>query len=276
MRALAALGLLALTAASAPAPVVIRIPAEEARQGVAADGAYVYAVDNSRIGKYRIADGKRVAQWTGDAAVFPHLNSCAVVARELVCASSNYPALPQASSAEFFDLKTLRPIRSHSFGITEGSLTALDWHRGHWWAVFAQYDAKGGEPGKDHRHTQLVQLDPQFRPLARWTFPAEVLVRMKPYSASGASWSPDGRLAVSGHDLPEIYILTLPEAGTTLQLRAILPVATNGQAIDWDPARPGWLWSISRANRELVTSDLSAPLGRDERMKQLAPVSARD
>lgn len=255
--ALAVLAILSLAAASEPAPPVYRIPAQEARQGVASDGTHIYAIDNSRIGKYRISDGVRVAGWTGDRASFPHLNSCTVVGRELACAASNYPLLPQASSAEFFDLKSLAHRRSHSFGITEGSLTVLDRHGGNWWAIFAQYGDRGGDPGKDNRWTQLVKLDDAFRPLQRWTFPNELLERMKPMSASGASWTDDGRLAVSGHDLPEVYIVALPKAGNVLRLETIVPVATNGQAIDWDPKRPGHLWSISRPERTAVQTDLS-------------------
>jgi hypothetical protein len=254
----ALLALSLLLPAAGGAAVVRRIPAEEARQGVASDERYVYAVDNSRIGKYRIADGVRVAQWRGDPVVFPHLNSCTLARRKLVCASSNYPSVPQASSVEIFDPKTLRHRRSISLGITEGSLTALDRHAGRWWAVFAQYDAKGGVPGRDHRSTQLVELDSKFRPLRRWTFPAAVLDRIKPYSISGASWSADGRLAVSGHDLPEVYMVALPQAGTVLRHVGTVPVTTHGQAIDWDRASPGRLWSISRSERHLVLSDLGA------------------
>lgn len=254
---LAVLALLSLAPASEPAPVVYRIAAQEARQGIASDGTYIYVVDNSRIGKYRIVDGARMAGWAGGSARFPHLNSCTVSGRELVCAASNFPSLPQASSVEFFDLKSLDHRRSHSFGITEGSLTVIDRHAGYWWAIFAQYGAKGGDPGKDNRWTQLVKLDDAFRPLQRWTFPNELLERMEPMSASGASWTRDGRLAVSGHDLPEIYLVALPEAGTTLRLETIVPVATHGQAIDWDPRRPGHLWSISRPERTAVQSDLS-------------------
>jgi len=33
-------------------PVVHSLEADEARQGVASDGTYAYAIDNSRIGKY--------------------------------------------------------------------------------------------------------------------------------------------------------------------------------------------------------------------------------
>lgn len=262
--ALALLALSWLLVAAVPPPAVVaRIPAVEARQGVASDGFHVYAIDNNRIGKYRIADGAQVARWEGDKVLFPHINSCTVVGRELVCAASNYPQLPMTSSVEVFDTRSLRHLRSHSFGISEGSLTALDRHAGHWWAFFAHYDGRGGEPGKGVAHSQLVRLDDRFHPQARWTLPVSLVERMKPYSASGASWTADGKLALSGHDRAEIYLVTLPPAGSTLVFERSLDVATHGQAIDWDPRRAGHLWSISRSSRELVLSDLRAVLADD-------------
>jgi hypothetical protein len=256
------LALLLLTTAN-PAPVVMRIPADEARQGVASDGVHVYAIDNNRIGKYRISDGVRVTGWDGPKSLFPHMNSCTVVKRELVCAASNHSGVPQTSSIEFFDTSSLKHIRSHSFGITEGSLTVLDWNQGAYWAVFAHYDARGGEPGKDNRYSQLVKLDATYRPLQRWVFPPGVLALMKPHSASGASWTADGRLAVSGHDRAEVYMMRLPTAGSVVELEATISVATEGQAIDWDPAARGRMWSISRKAREMVASDLSSALEQD-------------
>jgi hypothetical protein len=120
--------------------------------------------------------------------------------------------------------------------------------------VFTNYDGRGGEPGRDHRSTLLVRMDDQFRQLEAWTFPLTVLARFAPRSASGASWTADDRLAVSGHDHPEIYLLKLPPAGAVLDHLATVPVALPGQAIDWDPAAPGLLWSIDRARSELVAS----------------------
>ena len=76
-------------AEEAPAEVVHRIAAPEARQGVASDGKHVFAIDNNVIAKYRIADDKRLAEWRGDPAQFPHINSCTIASRELVCAASN-------------------------------------------------------------------------------------------------------------------------------------------------------------------------------------------
>ncbi len=246
----------AAAASAAPAAEVRRIPAAEARQGVASDGTYIYAVDDSRIGKYRIADGVRVAQWTGDPALFPHLNSCSIERRELVCASSNYPALPQTGSVEYFDAATLRHLRSRKLGETDGSLTALDFHNGSWWAVFAQYDGKGGAPGKDHRSTRVVRYDRAFRPRAQWLLPPQLLERIRPYSISGASWGPGGRLALSGHDRPEIYLVSLPANEPLLRLERVRPVATRGQAIAYDPKRRHGLWSISRSEKTAVLSDL--------------------
>jgi hypothetical protein len=45
-----------------PSPVTLRMTAAEAHQGAASDGTYLYAIDNDRIGKYRIATGEKVAQ----------------------------------------------------------------------------------------------------------------------------------------------------------------------------------------------------------------------
>ena len=245
-------------AAPSPAPVALRLPAPEARQGAASDGTYVYAIDNDRIAKYRIATGERVAEWQGERRLFPHMNSCTVVGPDLVCAASNYPAVPQTSAVEFFDRSSLRHVRTVSLGFGPGSLTALDRHAGSWWAIFANYDGKGGEPGRDHRYTLLVRMDDTFRQEAAWTFPAEVLARFAPFSCSGASWSKDGRLYVTGHDRPELYEIALPEAGSQLELRGVIGIATPGQAIDWDPVRAGRLWAIDRGGQQMVASDVPA------------------
>ena len=245
---------LTLIAAAQLATAERRIPAAEARQGAASDGRFVYAIDNQRIGKYAIATGRRVASWSGDRKRYPHINSCTVVGRELVCAASNFPALPQLSSVEYFDAQRLIHRRSVSLGRGPGSLTAIDRHRGWWWAVFANYDGRGGQPGRDHRSTLLVRMDDGFRRLQAWTFPPAVLRRLAPGSVSGASWTADGRLTVSGHDRRELYVVAVPPAGTMLEHVATVPAATPGQAIDWDPRDPNLLWSIDRKRREIIAS----------------------
>lgn len=248
------LALLLAQLVTAPAAESARFAAPEARQGVAAGGRHVYAVDNSRIAKYDSVSGRRLALWQGDPRRFRHLNSCGLVGPSLVCAASNYPDVPMASSVETFDPDTLRPVATRSLGPGRGSLTWLDWHDGSWWACFANYDGRGGEPGRGHRWTTLVRYSPDFAEQGAWLFPEEVLQRMAPRSSSGGAWNRDGLLYVTGHDRRELYALRLPAAGSRLELVAIVPTVTGGQAIDWDPAVPRRLWSIDRATLQLVAS----------------------
>ncbi|WP_336977292.1 hypothetical protein [Altererythrobacter fulvus] len=257
LHAAEAIGLSAEAPSPPPAPVVLTIDAPEADQGVASDGTYVYAIDNDRIGKYEIASGRKVGEWAGEPALFPHMNSCTVAEGELVCAASNYPRVPQTSAIEFFSLDPVEHIRTVSLGFMPGSLTVLDRHDGAWWAVFANYDGKGGVPGRGHQYTLLAKLDDQFRIAQSWAFPPEVLARMAPYSCSGMSWGDDGLLYASGHDRPEVYALALPEAGSTLRLVAVHGTANDGQAIDWDPKVPRRLWSVSREGGKVIASTIT-------------------
>jgi hypothetical protein len=169
-----------------------------------------------------------------------------------VCAASNYPETPQRSMVELFDAGTLAHRESIPLDGFPGSLTALTRHDGSWWAVFANYDGRGGDGGRTHRDTLLVELDAQFREKRRFHFPDDVLARFAPRSCSGAQWGKDGLLYVTGHDRPEVYAVRLPEKGGKLEHVATYPMATNGQAIDWDPVEPNLLWSIERATREMV------------------------
>ncbi|WP_290895481.1 hypothetical protein [Hoeflea sp.] len=242
------------------APVERRISAPEARQGVASDGEAIYAVDNSTIGKYAIADGRRLVRFEGDPERFAHLNSCTIVERQLVCAASNYPDTPHRGTVEFFAPETLAHLRSVPLPENPGSLTVLTRHGGKWWAIFANYDSRGGVPGQDHRATLLAELDEDFRILRRFTFPQSVLGRIAPRSISGASWGRDGKLYVSGHDKPEIYVLELPRQGKVLCHIGSFDIASFGQAIDFDPLDNGLLWSIDRETRTAIASRVP-PLG---------------
>ena len=80
-----------------------------------------------------------------------------------------------------------------------------------------------------------------------WTLPKEVLDRFEDMSNSGGSWGPDGFLYLSGHDPAEVYKMTLPEAGSVLQLVEIVPLNIRGQGIAWDRSQPGVIYGIIRA-----------------------------
>jgi hypothetical protein len=244
---------------SSPVPVVFRWSASEARQGVAVDDRYFYAIDNNRIGKYEKKTGRAVAHWEGDRKLFPHINSCSVNGAELICAASNHPSVPMSSAVEIFSTATLKHIRSVALPPYSGSLTWIERHGGAWYALFANYDAgHGGEPGHDHRWTLLIRLDDEFRAVRSWHFPDDLLDRFAPMSSSGGSWNVDGLLYVTGHNRPELYALRLPEAGTVIEHVATAPLPSDGQAIDWDPVQPRLLWSIDRATRSVIASRVPA------------------
>lgn len=251
----AGLAMLAGAAAAQDLPAareLRRFPAPEARQGVAVDADHAYAIDNAAIAKYPKAGGARLGQWTGDPQRFVHMNACAVIEPRLVCAHSNYPALPMASSVEIFDPVALAHLETIPLPDAPGSVTWIDRKDGSWFAGFANYDGRGGAPGRDHRATTLVQYDAAWRPVRSWTFPDAVLARFAPYSASGGGFGPDGLLYVTGHDRPELYALAIPAEGTVLELVATLPIAVEGQAIVWDRSEDRVLWGVSRQRREVV------------------------
>ena len=252
----AALATPALAQPTLQAELVRRYDAPEANQGVAVDVASIYAVDNSEIGRYDKKTNRKTNAWSGDPKVFPHLNSCAAIDAELVCASSNYPATPMLSTVEVFDRARLTHLRSIPLGHQVGSLTWVVRDDGAWWAGFANYDGRGGEPGRDHTASAVVRFDAAWKPLAQWSFPKSVLDRFGGYSTSGGVLADDGLLYVTGHDAAEVYVLRAPEGGGLLQHVATIAVPIEGQAIALDAGR--MLYGISRKNRQVVAVRLPA------------------
>ena len=264
--AAAILGLLVVplpAQAQAPAPATAPEPPQfsavpartyaafDANQAVAVDRSFFYAVDNRSITKHDRATGKPLLQFVSDAAgPLIHMDSAAVVGDRLYAAHSNYDQSPMTSSVEIYDTRTLRHVGTHSLGIDRGSLTWLDRHDGAWWAGFANYDEVPDgetEPYGGTYNTQVVKMDDHFQVVEAWTIPKAILDRFKPMSNSGGSWGPDGRLWLTGHDLGEAYVMTLPPAGGDLTWVATVTLpGVEGQGIAWDrgAARPT-LWAIA-------------------------------
>lgn len=215
------------------------------------DSRHFYAVDNFSIGKYDKQTGKLVKMWQGDKrGPILHLDSAMVMDGKLYAAHSNYPDWPMTSSLEIFDPESMEHIGTHSFGIQWGSLTWVDWHDGHWWMTFANYDRPFG-PGKTpygHKvNTVMVKFTKDFRPLQSWTLPKAILDRFEDMSNSGGSWGPDGYLYLTGHDPAELYRMRLPKAGSVLELVDVIPMNIRGQGIAWDRSQPGVVYGIIRA-----------------------------
>ncbi len=244
-----------------------RYTAPEARQGVAVDSSAFYAIVNTRIAKYDKRTGKKLAEWIGDRRRIIHLNSCTVEGRELICANSDFPEVPMASSVEFFDTTTMKHVRSVPLGIRIGSLTWVEPRGDYWWAGFANYDVGGGEPGRDHRFSAVVKFDKEWRQVGGYRFPESVLDRFAPTSNSGGSWGDDGLLYVTGHDRKEIYVLCEPGEGPTLEHIATITAPLDGQAWAWDRSADRTLYGITRRNGEVVAMTVPSvplqPLGAD-------------
>ncbi len=234
----------------------------EANQGVGVDERHFYAVDNRTIAKYR-KDGKFVTAWEGDAnGPIIHLDSAAVYDGRLYASHSNYRTLPMTSSIEIWDTRSMRHIGSHSIGILLGSLTWLDRHDGYWWGTFANYNKEaklpdGSPAGVPYAintggniNTTLVKFNQDWQVLESWILPRELNEKFGEMSNSGGSWGPDGDLYLTGHDLPEIYRVRFPEAGSILEVEETIPLNIRGQGIAWDHAHPGVLFGIIRATDE--------------------------
>jgi hypothetical protein len=233
---------------SLAAQLVRTYDAPEARQGVAVDSKYFYAVVNTVIAKYDKTSGARLARWAGPrGGLVSHLNACFADAGALWCANSNFPETPMASSIEVFDAKTLAHRQSHSLGILdEGSLTFIDRFGGGWMAGFAHYDGEGGLAYKGAAFAGIGFYDAQWRRTSGYAFPNSVLAAMAPHAASGGAFGSDGLLYLFGHSKPEMYVLAKPVMGPTLIHVATIAIDARGQAFDWDESQERVLFAIDR------------------------------
>jgi hypothetical protein len=247
--------------AKGPAPTEFaRFAADEAVQGVAVDGEFLYVIADHALGKYRKADGTKVAAWTAPKdSKIKHLNAGVVLGGKLYCAHSNFPLKPDESSVEIFDVATLQPTGRHVFANPPGSLTWALPYQGGWLTCFAHYSLLS-----DNALSRIVQFDQDWKELRRWSFPAELLKRFARSSSSGACLVGGEKLLVSGHDARELYALALPAAGGEARWEATWGFLTAGQAFDEDCTAGGKdkgfvLYSIERKTKEVVGARYPAP-----------------
>jgi len=240
------------------------MPAVEARQGVAADATFLYAIGNSYIGKYRKDTGEQVAHWEcpeGDPLT--HVNAGIVINGELFGSHSNYPGVPHRSSVEVWDTATLRHTRSIDFGETDGSLTWIDRRNGNWIACFVHYAKRGGVPGRGPEFTRLVEFDDDWKQVREWKLPQNVITELssRGYSLSGGAIGPGGFLYVTGHDDKVLHVIRFPDSGNELTEVTAVPISAEGQAFAFDPSDPHVLHMILKRTREIITGRLHLPDG---------------
>ena len=235
--------------------------APEARQGVAVDTGHFYAITNTAIGKYDRTSGRLVARWAGPAGgLIRHLNSCTVIATELLCANSNHPETPMASSVEWFDTATLSHRRSHPLGLMdEGSLTFVEPLGDGWLMGFAHYSDRTGHPFKPSDFSSIITADAAFRRTGGFTIPPSIRARMAPQAASGGAIGPDGLLYLFGHSRPELYVLARPVMGPELVHVATIDLDAAGQAFMFVPQGGRRILAIDRPTatvRQFLLPDL--------------------
>jgi hypothetical protein len=231
----------------------------EAKQAVAVDKRYFYVINNSTIQKYTREDGKLVASWDGKKDGIKHLNSGVVIKGKMYCANSNFPEIPMASSVEIFDVETLKHVGSHSFGITNhGSLTWIDQKDGFWYIGFAHYAGKEASEGRDVRWTSLVKYNLDWIEVESWIFPKNMVDAFSPRSNSGGALGPDGKLYLTGHDKPELYILEIPRTGYTLNYLKTIPTSIHGQgiAIDHTIKNKVVIYGINRETNTVLVEEI--------------------
>jgi hypothetical protein len=216
------------------------IAAPEATQAAAADERFVFAIANRVIGKYDRGTGERVALSTGDAH---HLNSGFLHEGQLYCAHSNFPRQPERSEILRLDPKSMELTTFKEFGDFGGSLTWCIRRDGHWWCNFAKYKS-------DNAKTFLVEFDDQWKELARWTYPPELIAKLGTYSLSGGIWRGD-ELLVTDHDHGRLYVVRLPREGTVLNFVGQQPAPFTGQGIAADP-KTGGLVGINRGKLKVI------------------------
>jgi hypothetical protein len=254
-----ALGAMGVFAQEAPVRFreISRFQIPEARQGVAVDERFFYAVNDREIARYEKKTGEPAGKWVGkEGGPVIHLDSGVIVDGKLVCAHSNYSGVPMTSSVEIWDPETMTHIGSHSFGIHWGSCTWIDRFDGYWWGAFAHYNKLADRTHTDNTYTTLVKFDDRWQMLEAWVYPQEIIERFDGMSNSGGSWGSDGRLYLTGHDRSELYAVRLPRAGSVLVLEEIIPVDNRGQGIAWDRTQKGVIYTIRKKEREVVVFQL--------------------
>jgi len=232
---------------------ISRFAVPEARQGIAVDEAYFYGIDSRQVTKNDKKTGKLIKKWQEkENGPIIHLDSGIIVDGQLICAHSNYPGIPMTSSVEIWDTETMNHIQSHSFGISWGSCTWIDRYEDYWWAAFAHYNKFSEQNNTTNAYSSLLKFDDKWQVLEAWVYPPEVIERFDGMSNSGGSWGPDGLLYLTGHDRGELYVMSLPKAGSVLVLEEIIPVGIEGQGIAWDRSQKDVLYTIRRKEREVV------------------------
>nr|QBK87380.1 MAG: hypothetical protein LCMAC201_02900 [Marseillevirus LCMAC201] len=218
---------------------------KEAKQGVAIDKNYFYAISNSVIGKYLKKSGKRVLR---KKLPFKHLNGGKIINGDLVVVN-NPAGQPKDNAIVWIDPVTLNVIDIMQLPHLQGSLTWVDWHWDKWWICDAYYKKKV-------KNTTIYCFDQDWNPQGYWKLPKKVVESIEPYSLSGGAWFGE-YLCVTGHDKPEMYILQMPADKVHAKLLKTVQICFNGQGFAFERGKGHlYAWGIRRNSVVRCSIDL--------------------
>ena len=215
-----------------------------ATQAAAADDRFVFAVSSTDIAKLDRADGKELAVSTGKAS---HLNSAVLIEGKIYAAHSNFPLKPEQGEIRVLDPETMKLDLFHRFDEPPGSITWVLKREGSWWCHFAGY-------GTEKEKSCLVRYDADWKEIARWSYPPELMKDWGTMSLSGGIWQGDVLLA-TGHDKKVVYRLKVPEKGGAVEWLGTIPSPFPGQGIAADP-KTGGLVGIDRKRKAVIFAEL--------------------
>ena len=208
---------------------------QEAKQGIAVDNEYFYAISDKAIGKYNKKTGKIVLRWKSKKDI-THLNGGFIDGNKLICVHNP----TGKNSIVTFDKNTLKKLSDKKINV-DGSLTWYYPYDNTNYGVLAYY--------KDNvNKTKFCKFDDDFNVVKSWSFPQKIIDDIKPWSISGG-FIKSGYVYASGHDKSVIYKFTMNDDKDVLTLFDTIDVVSSGQGIAFYNDD---LLTINRKNHQVI------------------------
>lgn len=217
---------------------------EEAYQGIAVNERYFYAINNNSIGKYNLANGKRVTKSKlvlGDN--LSDLNGGRIKGDKLIC---THTPKDGPNSLEIFNSKTLEHEKSIMIPV-RGSLI--------WTAILNKklygFIAFNGNEINDSR---LVEFGEDYDIINMWELPYSVTDELKPFTVAGGTIY-DGKVYISGNNKSEIYELEIPDDVNSSYLKHIDTISVDSTGRGFD-IMDGVIYCIKREEKQVTSAKL--------------------
>lgn len=228
----------------------------DAHKGIAAGRDFFYVINTNSISKHSTKTGELIKRV--DFSNHPrikNMNGAVVVRNNLYVTNSPATVKHRQNTIEVFNRDLVYLYHINVTGNT-GALTWIDYHNGKWWGCFAHYDdmvrytvlVEFYHPNPDLEYEDTIHSKDlvNWHVKDRWFFPHKVNEHFLPYSCTGGSFGPDGKLYVTGHR-NEIYVLDFHPKAEIMGLDYIKETDIN-VSVSIDKER-GILFGINKDNK---------------------------